>query len=110
MDQNPVIHLRAPTNAMRHGWRAGSFRASPKWEHPVFPGQLEISGRSAQRGFLSRQADRLPSRRRDRPAGPLRGYQIGRASCRERVWQYVSIPVVAVSLKKKKRAITATKL
>src|SRR3546814_9830175 len=64
IDQNPVIHLRAPTNAMRHGWRAGSFRASPKWEHPVFPGQLEISGRSAQRGFLSRQADRLPSRRR----------------------------------------------
>src|SRR3546814_13923944 len=27
---------------------------------------------------------------------------IGRASCRERVGQYVSIPVVAVSLKKKK--------
>src|SRR3546814_20966014 len=28
-------------------------------------------------------------------------YQIGRASCRERVCQYVSISVVAVSLKKK---------
>src|SRR3546814_15624681 len=28
--------------------------------------------------------------------------QIGRASCRERVCQYVSIPVVGVSLKKKK--------
>src|SRR3546814_14411261 len=28
--------------------------------------------------------------------------QIGRASCRERGCQYVSIPVVAVSLKKKK--------
>src|SRR3546814_12848716 len=27
--------------------------------------------------------------------------QIGRAACRERVWQYVSIPVAAVSLKKK---------
>src|SRR3546814_17669762 len=27
--------------------------------------------------------------------------KIGRASCRERVWQYVSISVVAVSLKKK---------
>src|SRR3546814_15096467 len=30
------------------------------------------------------------------------GGQIGRASCRERVCQYVSISVVAVSLKKKK--------
>src|SRR3546814_11646755 len=69
IDQNPVIHLRAPTNAMRHGWRAGSFRASPKWEHPVFPGQLEISGRSAQRGFLSRQADRLPSSSEERRVG-----------------------------------------
>src|SRR3546814_13543156 len=27
-------------------------------------------------------------------------HQIGRASCRERVWQYVSISVVAVSLQK----------
>src|SRR3546814_13388305 len=31
--------------------------------------------------------------------------QIGRASCRERVCQYVSITVVAVSLKKKKQYI-----
>src|SRR3546814_12963279 len=29
--------------------------------------------------------------------------KIGRAPCRERVWQYVEISVVAVSLKKKKR-------
>src|SRR3546814_13674401 len=39
---------------------------------------------------------------------PLRGSlaaQIGRASCRERVCQYVSISVVAVSLKKKKNII-----
>src|SRR3546814_18387671 len=39
-------------------------------------------------------------------ARPLRLFdndrQIGRASCRERVWQYVSISVVAVALKKKK--------
>src|SRR3546814_13375070 len=32
-----------------------------------------------------------------------RTVEIGRASCRERVCQYVSISVVAVSLKKKKR-------
>src|SRR3546814_12716941 len=30
------------------------------------------------------------------------GMKIGRASCRERVWKYVSISVVDVSLKKKK--------
>src|SRR3546814_15853765 len=38
--------------------------------------------------------------------GPATGYadgQIGRASCRERVCQYVSISVVAVSLKKKQQ-------
>src|SRR3546814_17546304 len=29
--------------------------------------------------------------------------EIGRASCRERVWQYVSISVVAVTLNKKKK-------
>src|SRR3546814_4032913 len=32
--------------------------------------------------------------------------RLGRASCRERVWQYVSISVVAVSLKKKANNIT----
>src|SRR3546814_12033411 len=31
--------------------------------------------------------------------------EIGRASCRERVWQYVEISVVAVSLKKKNNKI-----
>src|SRR3546814_14404059 len=34
--------------------------------------------------------------------------KIGRASCRERVCQYVSISVVAVSLKKKKKPHTQT--
>src|SRR3546814_4663275 len=34
-------------------------------------------------------------------AAERRTGEIGRASCRERVCQYVSIPVVAVSLKKK---------
>src|SRR3546814_15567722 len=32
---------------------------------------------------------------------PFQDHQIGRAPCRERVCQYVSIPVVAVSLNKK---------
>src|SRR3546814_18803964 len=35
------------------------------------------------------------------------GEEIGRASCRERVCQYVSISVVAVSLKKKKQQPTS---
>src|SRR3546814_17936658 len=39
------------------------------------------------------------------PADPHRARQIGRASCRERVCQYVSISVVAVSLKKKTNSI-----
>src|SRR3546814_8525965 len=33
----------------------------------------------------------------------IQGLEIGRASCRERVWQYVSISVVGVSLQKKKQ-------
>src|SRR3546814_18128454 len=35
------------------------------------------------------------------PFRKIVGEKIGRASCRERVCQYVEIPVVAVSLKKK---------
>src|SRR3546814_19070836 len=38
-----------------------------------------------------------------RPDRPRIKHQIGRASCRERVCQYVSISVVAVYLKKKKK-------
>src|SRR3546814_12742034 len=48
--------------------------------------------------ILSRRAGRdrqVPGR-----IAAIPHYQIGRASCRERVCQYVSIPVVAVSLKK----------
>src|SRR3546814_20218236 len=45
----------------------------------------------------SRSKDFSPSMMRDWP----QRQEIGRASCRERVCQYVSISVVAVSLKKK---------
>src|SRR3546814_20335555 len=37
------------------------------------------------------------------PLGMASAAEIGRAACRERVWQYVYISVVAVSLKKKKK-------
>src|SRR3546814_20801968 len=40
---------------------------------------------------------------RHRGHAALRGNKIGRASCRERVCQYVKISVVAVSLKKKNK-------
>src|SRR3546814_15004816 len=43
------------------------------------------------------------------PGGGMRRGEIGRASCRARVCQYVSISVVAVSLKKKKKAITRSR-
>src|SRR3546814_15035202 len=43
----------------------------------------------------------------DRPVPVVRNEQIGRASCRERVRQYVSISVVDVSLKTKIHITTA---
>src|SRR3546814_17771588 len=43
--------------------------------------------------------------RRQRGAALGKVAEIGRASCRERVCQYVEISVVAVSLKKKKKTI-----
>src|SRR3546814_18074545 len=62
---------------------------------PVGPG-CDGSGHREQSG--QRDADRQYPQHR----GGV-GEQIGRASCRERVCQYVSISVVAVSLKKKQR-------
>src|SRR3546814_11323821 len=58
-------------------------------QHPVHLGVVEQDGRaeSQRRAVLGRQRIDLP------------GQEIGRASCRERVCQYVSISVVAVSLK-----------
>src|SRR3546814_13247866 len=74
---------------------------------------LPISGRSAC-AAEDHGDDRAPennphtkqlSRHRVRPfdqcLSRMRAWQIGRASCRERVCQYVSISVVAVSFKKK---------
>src|SRR3546814_20528070 len=64
-------------------------------------------------GLEQRLAHRLGRRRRlgvrvrgapvlERRGDPAAETKIGRASCRERVCQYVQISVVAVSLKKKK--------
>src|SRR3546814_12260807 len=51
-------------------------------------------------GIILRSFERLAQSRGCRQR--RRPQQIGRASCRERGWQYVKISVVAVSLKKQK--------
>src|SRR3546814_11262743 len=72
--------------------------------------RLELAMESGDRQRIIEAMDRLHALDREierkvsdlsAPAGPDRS-QIGRASCRERVCQYVSIPVGAVALKKKK--------
>src|SRR3546814_19888970 len=52
-------------------------------------------------------ARRLPTLQRVSPSVPQQAAEIGRASCRERVCQYVSISVVAVYLAKKQSPHTA---
>src|SRR3546814_11385753 len=56
----------------------------------------------ASRSRHPRRPRRPAGQPADRRQHPYPSQQIGRASCRERVCQYVSISVVAVSLKKKK--------
>src|SRR3546814_10937717 len=82
-------------------------------------GRLETGTRTVSVDWLNRIAAALgvaaaalvkPPDRADLPVAPTLSAagthapprQIGRASCRERVGQYVSIPVVAVTIKKKK--------
>src|SRR3546814_17766370 len=67
-------------------------------ERPV-PAGLCPSSRRARRLHRRRPGNRSGGGRR----GPGGVTQIGRESCRERVWTYVSIPVVAGYSKKKKQ-------
>src|SRR3546814_14682253 len=62
-------------------------------------------GRERRTLYLRRQ---YQHQLQQRCRGGRRAIQIGRASCRERVCQYVSISVVAVSLKKTKTSTTET--
>src|SRR3546814_15678492 len=66
---------------------------------------LELRGRQEVSGGIPdpRRAAGQLRQRLELPLEPAALRQIGRASCRERVCQYVSISVVAVSLKKKKK-------
>src|SRR3546814_13011977 len=56
------------------------------------------AGHGGDRGLVERLVGVVDG---DLPAAV--GHQIGRASCRERVCQYVEVSVVAVSLKKKNK-------
>src|SRR3546814_11831751 len=66
-------------------------------------GARPVAGDAGDQG-RARYADPATGARADLPADaqlrPARNLQIGRASCRDRVCQYVSISVVAGSLKK----------
>src|SRR3546814_19189887 len=72
--------------------RGGRDRRRARFE-PYIVGQRDIH----RRGFEAHRIGRREETHREQAE-----QQIGRASCRERVCQYVSISVVAVSLKKKK--------
>src|SRR3546814_12887245 len=72
------------------------------WSSDVCSSDLSARWRRALARASPPRADRPARGRRCRAAAPRRrSAEIGRASCRERVCQYVSISVVAVSLKKK---------
>src|SRR3546814_20845759 len=66
---------------------------------PPYPPGRAVLRRAASEGWRPRSAARPASAHA--AIRPRRRPEIGRASCRERVCQYVSISVVDVSLKKK---------
>src|SRR3546814_11893290 len=98
---HPLLARRlAPRVRDRRIWLAGT-GCEARWKYcSVTPAKAGAAIDVAQ--DLLRP---LPSqgRRSNLRAGEQAGQvEIGRASCRERVCQYVAIPVVAASLKKKK--------
>src|SRR3546814_16921124 len=78
-------------------------RIAPAWFPDIRRSQLsnlvETAERHKQNGYVHQGVNRFAQRHI--LAFAVVPGQIGRASCRERVCQYVSISVVAVSLKKK---------
>src|SRR3546814_13012889 len=85
------------------------------------PGLQTFAGRLHLQKLPTLEFQELPARTAASPLGLIRvkacaapapylgaHAKIGRASCRERVCQYVSISVVAVSSKKKRRINTIT--
>src|SRR3546814_16339621 len=74
-------------------------------DHPVVAFEIDLVPLRERAVPRARPLSKFPSVRRDLAfvVPEQVSWQIGRASCRERVCQYVYISVVAVSLKKKKR-------
>src|SRR3546814_19915475 len=89
----PAVAIAAPSDSgairVRAGEHPGFSRLVFDWPQSV-PYQITRDGTDALVTFS--QAARLD----------IAAVEIGRASCRERVCPYVSIPVVAVSFKKQK--------
>src|SRR3546814_12874718 len=87
----------APANA---GTLASEIRLRSRPRHVgrhLGPRPLAGLGSAASRATVPRSG-----RRKSQPTN-AQGAEIGRASCRERVWQYVYISVVAVPLKKQQK-------
>src|SRR3546814_12301914 len=88
-----LLCMSASTSDSRSSRRQEAWRAITLSRHPSF-------------SFIDRLRARVgASVRRYSGCVFACAWKIGRASCRERVCQYVSISVVAVSLKKKTQAI-----
>src|SRR3546814_12607256 len=105
IDGVPPANELGRGNAPAHFYVRRSFNAPVRKAASAPP--REASGHSSapplfRSGFRAyRPSSRAPATRAWWSVFP-RGRKIGRASCSERVLQYVYIPVVAVTLKKKK--------
>src|SRR3546814_13492550 len=93
-----AVRLTAETAATPISAAAFAARLDPLVDPGGGPVTVAVSG-GADSTALLHLAD-VWARERTRP---LLVYKIGRASCRERVCQYVSISVVAVDFKKKQQ-------
>src|SRR3546814_12088433 len=105
-----------------YNWRSKAkviYRCTPQWfvpmdkvidhDTPRCAAEAEIRAHQGDGETLRETAMRaiaetrfVPAKGRNRISSMVEGRQIGRASCRERVCQYVSISVGAGTLKKKK--------
>src|SRR3546814_19512827 len=97
-----IRHAAVPPNAIVPRPTSGHLMATPPDGSPTEPSMTERSRTIAwsEPSALSAATRELSGL--ELFAKIIAGEQIGRASCRERVCQYVSISGVAVSLKKKR--------
>src|SRR3546814_13599110 len=111
----PLLAVRLHGHARQVGKLTGrrslhcprSLVARPPTASARRPSARRQGRRQGGRLFAQHNALASPTARRLRVRGRRR--QLGRAACRERVCQYVSISVVAVSLKKTNKINPSTK-